>query len=363
MGGSEQAIKNIESILGSMRDSCVQGSNDTLGIDEQKKIADQLMELKKQLINEGNVSYDGGRYLFSGFRTDTKLVFDKTTDKKFEITQSFTKEDIEEIEIAGKHTQDKKPGIAYRIRLAYDNLKDNVSGLTVTTMDSNSNDAYYPTNSGTVHYLRDTGELIFHEEDIDTIADFTISYEKHSFKGGDLNPVHYFECEDLDGGEKYVPSTEKIQYEVGINNKIEVNILGKDILTTDLMRDIDELSRLVDEIYSIEEDVKKGNKPEDERMGLLDVSRRFNSLIGKLDKHLSQISTEKSGLGNRMKRLELVSNRLAADELNFKELNNDNEGVDLEEVYTEFSMQQIIYNSALNATAKVIQPTLLDFIR
>lgn len=242
MSSTEEAIKNIESILGEMRDRCLQGANDTLGIKEQKILADQIKELKKHFINEGNVTYDGERYLFSGFKTDKPLMLDN----------------------------------------------------------------------------------------------------------GQLNPEVYSET----------ASEDKIEYDIGINNKIQINVLGKNILTPELMGDPNDpeskgdIDMLIDQVNAaLEGDTT------------IDVSDEFNKLVGKLDTHLSRISAERAGLGNRMKRLELVNSRLQADELNFKELNNNNEGVDLEEVYTEFSMQQVIYNSALNAASKIIQPTLLDFIR
>ncbi|WP_058485992.1 flagellar hook-associated protein FlgL [Defluviitalea phaphyphila] len=391
MSSTETAIDNIESILQDMRTLANQGANDTLGISEQKDIVDQLEELKKQLINEGNVTYEGNRYIFSGFRTDTKLVYDEDNTENFRITQSFTKDDIEEISVPGDNmywnsslpdpTSNTPPTTAYRIRLGYDDVTLNSItglGLTVTAMDSTSStpDAYAPP-AGEVYFLEDTGEIIFNSADISSIPDFTVQYDKQDFKEGDLNPIFYFECEDLATGEVYNSPfdldkiNEKIEYEVGINNKIEVNVLGKDILTTDLMRDIDEIVKLVSETYNAQVKAEELSKEGEDgekiaefiKNSMPNISEAFTELIGKLDKHLSQVSTERAGLGSRMKRLELINNRLEDDELNFQELNNDNEGIDLEEVYTEFSMQQVIYNSALNATARIIQPTLLDFIQ
>ena len=408
MTSTEEAIKNIESILGKMRDSCVQGANGTLGIEAQKTLADQMAELKKQFINEGNVTYDGGRYLLSGFRTDAKLIFDKDNEKNFRVTESFTKDHIEKFEIPGDNIQLDKiqdminnpdalednslPTTIYRIRLAYDDVSldatilsdlESELGVDITTMQSTNTGAYSP-SSGDVYFLEDTGELIFNAEDVENLPDdfaFDMEYDKNGFKPGDLNPIHYFECKDLDTSDdgagtpytSYSPTDERIQYEVGINNKIEVNTLGKDLLPADLMRDIDELVKRATDIFSAEKMINDQGKDLTEeqkkaitdliRNSSTDISDSFDRLMGKIDGYLSKVSTERSSLGSRMKRLALVNNRLESDELNFKELNNNNEGIDLEEVYTEFSMQQVIYNSALNATSKIIQPTLLDFIR
>lgn len=39
------------------------------------------------------------------------------------------------------------------------------------------------------------------------------------------------------------------------------------------------------------------------------------------------------------------------------------ENIDLPKTIVELQMQQVAYQAALGATAKVIQPTLLDFLR
>ncbi|NLK96800.1 MAG: hypothetical protein GX272_01815 [Epulopiscium sp.] len=86
-------------------------------------------------------------------------------------------------------------------------------------------------------------------------------------------------------------------------------------------------------------------------------------MIGKLDKHMSNLSTHHADLGSRMKRLEFIENRISSDKVNFTELMSSNEDVDIEEVYTQFSIQQAVYQSSLIATSRIIQPTLVDFIK
>jgi flagellar hook-associated protein 3 FlgL len=392
MDVTESSIDNIQSVLDSMREKCNQAANDTNNIKNQKTIADQLEELKKQLMHEGNTSYDGGRYLFSGFRTDTKLIFDKENTEHYKITEKFTSDDIQTAERVTYDggTPSKANGLAdvTRIRLAYDNVEgslqfsdlttdpktDITASLTVNTVSSSKDlDAYKPA-AGEINYIEDTGELILGQGV--TLPDkFDITYEKQDFKEGDVDPRNYFDCEDLDSGEKYTLSEDKIQYEVGINNKMGVNTLGKDVVTKDLLRDIDELIKVVNYAHDIDKQVEKIEQDEtlteDEKkeqinklqMNVPNISEQFSDMLGKIDKHAEQISNERADLGNRMKRLELTQDRLAADEVNFKELMTNNESIDLEEVFTEFSMQQSVYNSSLMAASKIIQQTLVDFVR
>lgn len=71
---SEQAVNNIISVMQRIRELTVQGSNTgTYSPDDRKKIADEIKELKEQLIGIGNTAY-AGSYLFSGFKTDKPLL-------------------------------------------------------------------------------------------------------------------------------------------------------------------------------------------------------------------------------------------------------------------------------------------------
>jgi len=70
---SEQAVKNIISVLQRIRELTVQGSSETYSEDDRKKIADEIRELKQQLIGIGNTTY-AGSFLFSGFKTDKALL-------------------------------------------------------------------------------------------------------------------------------------------------------------------------------------------------------------------------------------------------------------------------------------------------
>jgi len=70
---SEQAVNNMLAVMQRIRELTVQGSTDTYSPEDRKKIADEIIELKNQLISIGNTTY-AGSYLFSGFKTDKALL-------------------------------------------------------------------------------------------------------------------------------------------------------------------------------------------------------------------------------------------------------------------------------------------------
>lgn len=374
METTEQALKNMRSILDSMRDRCVQATSDTLTTEEREKIVHELRQLKNQLVLEGNVNY-AGRYAFTGFKTDTKLIYDeKDSSRTFQLDLNYAKEDIENIKMSELEFT--------RIRLPYGNIDvgttvqvEDVGGLTaLTVVEKESTDLptaidsgdgpYDLPPAGTVYVLRDSGEVIFNPLDLpDTLTNIEISFQKTNFIEGDLRPEHYYACTDITDPTNpidYVPSYDEMKYEVSTNSKITVNTLGNSIITPELMQDIDELIRYVETYDKRMEEIEAGLRPKTDEISL---GRIFDSMIGKFDNHMATLSTQHADLGSRMKRLEFIENRLSSDEVNFTELMSANEDADLEEVYTQFSIQQSVYLSSLMATSRIIQPTLVDFIR
>jgi len=69
---SEQVIKNMMEVMQRVRELTAQASNETYSPEDRKKIADEITELKNQLIGLGNTAY-AGSYLFSGYKTDKAL--------------------------------------------------------------------------------------------------------------------------------------------------------------------------------------------------------------------------------------------------------------------------------------------------
>lgn len=86
--------------------------------------------------------------------------------------------------------------------------------------------------------------------------------------------------------------------------------------------------------------------------------------------HLSEINTaqntileNRADIGARQNRTEMMINRLATQEVVVTKQLSDNEDIDYEKVITEMITQESIHQAALSVGAKIIQATLVDFIR
>jgi flagellar hook-associated protein 3 FlgL len=82
-----------------------------------------------------------------------------------------------------------------------------------------------------------------------------------------------------------------------------------------------------------------------------------------VDAMLDQLSASRAQVGARTNRLETQQTRLKDLELNVEDLLSKTEDADMAKAMVDFSMQQSIYQSALQSGARVLQPSLLDFLR
>ncbi|MCC5893287.1 flagellar hook-associated protein FlgL [Exiguobacterium sp.] len=135
----------------------------------------------------------------------------------------------------------------------------------------------------------------------------------------------------------------KIEFEVSKGIKMQVNMQPETIFGRDLFEGLRNLSRLLG----------------DETSGGADLSAE----LATLDKLGQGLITERAELGARANRLELVDNRLQDHEIIAKTIMSNNEDIDIERVIMELKSHETVHRAALSAGARIIQPTLLDFLR
>lgn len=298
MDVTETSLNNIVSRLTDAYDKCVQGANDTYDSAARNSIIDALQSCKDMVYGEGSATY-AGRYLFSGLRTGTDLIF-STTDSvegvSYDITEhldstDFTKKNVVtnpinfdnvDAYIAGTETYNPpRDAVANVVKLAYDNLEtDGFSisfdgqslddlGFSFVVKDSTQSDSYYDVGDDEVAYIPDTGELVFGQNAYDALKaskDIQVDYSKSTFEVGDLRPDHYFNCikhePQSDGTIKdiqfeQVEGGQDIQYEVNFNQFITVNTLGKEAITHDMGNEIDEITAALQELTEIEDTITR----------------------------------------------------------------------------------------------------------
>ncbi|WP_226085907.1 flagellar hook-associated protein FlgL [Mesobacillus sp. S13] len=89
----------------------------------------------------------------------------------------------------------------------------------------------------------------------------------------------------------------------------------------------------------------------------------LNGVLVELDKKIDSLIAERSELGARYNRLEMVDYRISQQEVIANRVLSDNEDADIEKVITDLKTQESVHRAALGVGARILQPTLLDFLR
>lgn len=148
---------------------------------------------------------------------------------------------------------------------------------------------------------------------------------------------------EQNGSLVYQGDSGKIAFEIGVGNRIEVNVLGG------------EGGAEIDKIYDVLERFKN-----DLRSGM-DI--HLDGYIGEIDQRMTQILSQRSAVGAKVNRFELIRARLKEEEINFTNLLSQNEDVDIAEVIMRLKEAENVYRASLAAGARIIMPTLIDFLR
>lgn len=429
---TQTSIQNIQDRLQDVYYYCEQGAHDTFSTDDRNKIINELNALKQSIYNEGGTTY-AGRYLFSGYKTETNLIFQDNAAKQglsYNITEevSPTKitsksvvnneinvDDLDNILNGVKSYESPVTNSVFVLQLAYDNLDSgalngtsfsvtikDASGadvaLPVTTMQSDQSADYYDVAAGDVHFIPETGELVFGEAIYNSIKDMsnlTVNYNKSEFAVGDLRPELYFNCtqykEQPDGSTKTTDYTvtdegQSIQYEVSFNQYLKVNAEGKDVIQHSMGNDIQDMVIAVSDVVEIENAMKRlKGYLEDPRYQNDDTAvRQINKMLEDADvelamkrenmqklfgnnmtnfqNYMNHVGAQQAIVGTNYSRLELIQTRVTEQLENFEELKSSNEDIETEEVALQLYQSELVYESSLATTSNVIKKTLLDYL-
>lgn len=89
----------------------------------------------------------------------------------------------------------------------------------------------------------------------------------------------------------------------------------------------------------------------------------FSSYLDKISTQMNSILTTRADIGARQNRAELMDNRLDSQSVIATKQMSENEDIDYEKSITEMITQESVHRAALSVGAKIIQPSLADFIR
>lgn len=451
---TEKAVEDNGNVLQRVRELTVQAANGVNAAEDTQKIAEEVLNLKEQLIANANSTY-AGRYIFSGFETDKKLLKE---DGSFNI-------DVDQ------YTLTNKPIVKYEVSVG-ESMDVMTSGLDIygTVSENNIMTDSFP--SGTVKGTASTKEYVagsfnlnldYTAQNLDvTIGGVTYNVDESGLDGSvrpitkaqvtsayndalGTNGVAYFNAADelVVESSSYGPGVPAMSvaassytpaYTAGIASSEAVLNNGAstfvDPLTAD-DRDIllnNNLNIVVNGVsrkikpdsslpaaFTVADYVNNMNTKIDAAFGsdIVDISINgannlevitkntpdgvqaeltvdfprvhetqlisdINELLGymnsgdnaaiggmldTIDSHIGNILSLRADIGARNNRLDMIAKKIASNNVSFTKMLSDAEDADMSEVIMLLKNAENVYKASLSTGARVIQPSLVDFLR
>jgi len=405
---TEDALGTVSEVITDMYEECQKGAEESLTAENRKAILENLKELRDEIYSTGDADY-AGRSIFTGYRTQSKLLFQEDTTQQYSITEKLTKSAVDSITYVDtgslkdlNTTNYAAPGATTeqnvntssipRIRLSYDTLSSGVTpsvtiGGTSHAVTLGAADPLTIPGADDIVFIPESGELLLGSNVNATIqalsssAEVNITYEKTSWSKGDLRPEHYFTCTANGINYNATGESQVMSYDVGYNQTVRINTLANECYTHNIGRDVDALTQATQAVIDIQSVIStlesmQGNTSytqsdvearlaaakKAETLLIEKEQSLYSATISKMQGYLDQTNLAMTNCGSRSARLDLVSNRLQSQKTNFKALVSENEGCDVTEVAVQLSSAELAYDAALMATGKIVQNSLMNYI-
>ena len=167
------------------------------------------------------------------------------------------------------------------------------------------------------------------------------------------------DTEPMPASGAWVGNQKPIAFDVGNNIQLDVMVNGADLFINSgsaysLLSNSSPPSALpattgiLDELYN---QLLSGN------------SATINATLDGLDQNINSVTALRADLGARINRVESIQSQLSSMTYNLTSNLSGIEDADMAKTITDFTNQQNVYQSALSVGAKIIQPSLIDFMR
>ena len=162
----------------------------------------------------------------------------------------------------------------------------------------------------------------------------------------DEAPVEIFENADgiVELRLKAGANEDKLKAEISDGIGIDYNLTASQV--TDNLKGLNTINNIL---------VELGNNPVDKE--------KVQELNSELGDYMNHVLNNRSAIGARSNTVSNVKSSNDENILRLKGVYSDMQDVDWAEKYIELTSAQMVYNSSMQVGAKMIQPTLLDYLR
>ncbi|WP_049825077.1 flagellar hook-associated protein FlgL [Paenibacillus sp. 1-18] len=159
-------------------------------------------------------------------------------------------------------------------------------------------------------------------------------------------PLNADNTHDTSGAASIVTDTGNVNFIVGENVALPINVTGNEVVGTSA--DADNLFTIFNQLSAA---LASGN------------IKASGDQLANIDTRVGKMLKVRSEMGAKSNRVELMQSRLKDLEVNLTDLQSKTEDADYAELLMNSKIQENIYNASLSAGAKIISPSLMDFLR
>lgn len=169
--------------------------------------------------------------------------------------------------------------------------------------------------------------------------------DRHIFSGFQTTTVPFERTTDLAAGPAgvtYAGDSGEITWEVAPRVTIRSNITGDNLFFDSDM--LAEMQKLMTALYD-------------------DDGTAISETINGLQKATDHVLDKRASLGAIRNGLDLTQDNFISQKINFSHLRSQLEDIDYAETMMNFAVMDTLYKASLSAGARIMQPSLLDFLR
>ena len=139
--------------------------------------------------------------------------------------------------------------------------------------------------------------------------------------------------------------TKRTTLPIGVEQSLDFAITGVDLLG----KGKDNIYHVLDKCVQMLEDGAS--------------SKEISGMITELQDAQKNVLTLQTKIGSTENRMKLISDRYTTSKANYTEMKSEAEDVDMAEAITNLNTAKTVYSAALAAGAKIMQTSLIDFLR
>lgn len=329
---SDSALDETGQVLHRVRELVVQASNDSYNETSRANIEKEISRLQEHLVAMAN-SRVGENYIFNGTDTAKAPINENLFKMEFDsVSADFNDPDKAKNYVISYNGQNYK----------YDEEASKTSTKPIFTVQPKITYKIYDSDGKEVgEKTENPSSITFDSGEIK----LTQLVEQKELNGSMINITKDLIPNDIVITSKDAVSTntESVEIEVMKGVKIPININSQQAYSVELFSGLESIKKML-----VNPDTKA-----------TEITKALDSIDGYLD----DIVSTRAELGAQVNRAEMVDSRLLEQRVVAVKTVSDNEDIDMEEAIMNLMIQESVHRASLAAGARIIQPTLMDFLR